>query len=82
MKIPLRVLRASVVQFDLRALRAVDQKSNRPKTQIQNNFHANSPGISLLIKICCAPLITKAQHRAGLTEGQHDVPPNVLRIPV
>jgi hypothetical protein len=52
----------------MRALRAHDQKSNRPKTQNPNNFHAKSPAISALIKTRCAKMLTKAHHRASLTE--------------
>src|SRR5690242_6589230 len=53
-----------------RALRAVNQKSNRPKTQFQNNSEANSPANPPLIKIRCAKMITAAHHPVSLTEEQ------------
>lgn len=43
---------------------------------IPNNFHAISPAISLLIKIRCASVLTKAHHRTSLTEGQDARPPD------
>ena len=55
-----------------RALRAVDQKSDRLRNQIQKNFPAKPSAFPTLIKIRCASVLTKAHHSASLTGGQHD----------
>src|SRR5438105_6841034 len=53
-----------------RALRKFDQISNRLPKENSKNFPPNPQAISLLIKTRCAPVITKAHHRASLTEGE------------
>src|SRR2546423_11731498 len=60
------------IQCFVRALRAVDQKSNFPKLKIQNSFPPIPPAIPPLIKIRCAKMLTKAHHPTSLTE-EHDV---------
>ena len=60
--------------FPKSALRARDQKSNRPRNQIQNNLHAFSPAKPALMKIRCAKMLTKAHHPTSLTEEKDDVP--------
>src|SRR5690348_13688575 len=54
-----------------RALRAHDQKSNRPNPEIQNNSHAKSPAKPPPIKIRCAKMLKKAHHPSRLTEEDH-----------
>src|SRR5205823_4398409 len=56
-----------------RALRALDQKSNRPAKEIQNRSHANSPAFPALINNRCAPVITKTHHPSSLTEEEMTV---------